>query len=92
MKKIFAIALTICVLASTLCLAVLAADAPSDVVLRLGAEKRDSPLAIIESYIELIIAIVALVASIVSIILIKTSEKRKEASKSAKKETEKEEK
>ena len=93
MKRILAIALTICVFVSIFCITVFAADGPSDMAFQLSAEQRD--IAVIgESYIELAIALLGLGATIVSVILIVTSDKRKKASKSskAKKEEESQEK
>ena len=51
MKKVFGIILAVCLLASMLCVAVFAADAPaSDVVLRVSALKKDGATVVIADY------------------------------------------
>ena len=51
MKKIFAIIMTVCLLASVLCITALAADAPTDdVVLRVSALKKDDSIVVVQDY------------------------------------------
>ena len=102
MKRIFAVALTVCLLISALCVTALAADPISSAVnecnnckmgnFTLTSNNNVSEKDILEilngSYVELAIAIAALIATVVSVILIATSDKRKEASRLKKKKTE----
>ena len=51
MKKVFGIILAVCLIATMLCVAVFAAEAPaSDVVLRVSAEKRDGSTVVVKDY------------------------------------------
>ena len=51
MKKIFGIILAVCLMATMLCVAVFAADAPaSDVVLRISATKKDGSTVVVKDY------------------------------------------
>ena len=93
MKKIFAIGMVICIVASVFCLTTLAADLPaSDVAFRLSADISDlsaTDAIFDESYIMLAIAVVGLVATVVSAILI-AIDRRKEVKASREKEADKE--
>ena len=90
MKKIIAIALTVCTLASLLCLSVFAEKRDMADGIR-GVLHDPLPLAasadelIGKAYIELFLAIAALVASIVSVILLLSSNRKKKADKHTKK-------
>ena len=70
MKRIFAIIMAICLLASMLCITTVAAEATDGLVLRVSALKDDGSLA-------LIVAFVALIASVASIIVNVTARKKK---------------
>ena len=82
MKRFFVIALTLCFLASALCIPALAAPDLG------GTIQKSTDLAAIEGYIMLGIAIAGLIATIVSVILIATSDKRKKRSEQKKKDKE----
>ena len=90
MKKIFAIALVICIVTSTFCLTTVASDlSVSDVAFGLNAVKSDGSAVVDflnEDYIMLVIAILGLVATIVSVVLI-AIDRRKETKANKEKES-----